>query len=215
MSTAILPSSVSNDLRSTVFLEMFPTLCKAIQRGFRRLHGERREEAIQEAVANAFVAFSRLVDLGRMHFAFPSVLARFAVAQVRDGRRVGGVLNVRDVSSEYAQQRKQHSLQRLDLFNRHAAQWCEVIVEDYQTPIPDQVCFRIDFPEWLSRLRSRDRRVAEALADGDSTGEIARRFGISAARVSQLRRELHASWEKFHAEEHGAAAKMKSRRPIG
>ena len=207
MSTAILPSSVSNDLSSTVFLEMFPTLCKAIQHGFRRLQGERREEAIQEAVANAFVAFSRLVDLGRMQFAFPSSLARFAVAQVRDGRRVGGALNVRDVSSEYAQQRKQHSLQRLDLFNRHTARWCEVIVEDHQTPIPDQVCFRIDFPKWLSRLRSSDRRVDEALADGDSTGEIARHFDISTARVSQLRRELHASWEKFHAEEHGAAAK--------
>jgi len=40
-------------------------------------------------------------------------------------------------------------------------------VEDYQTPVPDQVCFRIDFPEWLSRLPNRDRRVAEALANGE------------------------------------------------
>ena len=198
MSATIAPSHVSTDLRSTVFLEMFPTLCKAIKRGFRRLRGERREEAIQEALANAYVAFSRLVDLGRMQLAFPSALARFAVAQVRDGRRVGGSLNVRDVSSEYAQQRKHLQVQRLDLFNRHTAQWCEVIVEDYQTPVPDQVCFRIDFPDWLSRLSNRDRHVAEALANGDTTGEIANRFAISSGRVSQLRRELHASWEKFH-----------------
>ena len=201
MSTAIAVSPVSNNLRCTIFLEMFPTLCKAIKRGFRYLRGDRREEAIQEALANAFVAFARLVDLGRMQFAFPSALARFAVAQVREGRRVGGSLNIGDVSSEYSQQRKHLQEQRLDLFNRHTAQWCEVIVEDYQTPIPDQVCFRIDFPEWLSRLPNRDRRVAEALANGDSTGEIARRFRISAGRVSQLRRELHASWERFHAED--------------
>ena len=201
MSTCIAPSPVSNDLRSTVFLEMFPTLCKAIKRGFRYLRGDRREEAIQEALANAFVAFSRLVDLGRMQFAFPSALARFAVAQVRDGRRVGGSLNIRDVSSEYSQRRKQLQVQRLDLFNRHNAEWCEVVVEDYRTPIPDQVCFRIDFPEWLSSLSNRDRCVAEALANGDSTGEIARRFRISAGRVSQLRRELHASWDAFHAED--------------
>jgi len=210
MSTVIASSPVSTDLRSSVFLEMFPTLCRAVERGFRYLRGERREEAIQEALANAFVAFSRLVDLGRMQFAFPSALARFAVAQVRDGRRVGGSLNVRDVSSEYAQQRKQLQVQRLDLFNRHSDQWCELVVEDYQTPVPDQVCFRIDFPEWLSRLSRRDRRVAEALANGDTTGEIARRFRISAGRVSQLRRELHTSWERFHAGEQvapiGAAA---------
>ncbi len=211
MSTVIVSSSVSNDVRSNVFLKMFPTLCKAIKRGFRRLRGDQREEAIQEALANAFVAFSRLVDLGRMQFAFPSALARFAVAQVRDGRRVGGSLNVRDVLSEYAQQRKQLQVQRLDLFSRHAAQWCEVVVEDYQTPVPDQVCFRIDFPEWLSRLSIRHRRVAEALAIGDTTGEIARKFAISSGRVSQLRRELHASWELFHAD--ADAKHVKSIRP--
>jgi len=121
MSIAIAQSPVSNDLRSTVFLAMFSTLWKCINRGFRGLRGDRREDAIQEALANAFVAFSRLVDLGRMQFAFPSALARFAVAQARDGRRVGGSLNVRDVSSEYAQRRKQLQVQRLDLFNRHTA----------------------------------------------------------------------------------------------
>lgn len=152
-------------------------------------------------MANAFVAFSRLLDRGRRQFAFPSALARFAVAQVLDGRRVGGSLNGCDVSSEYARRRKQLQVQRLDLFNRYTAQWCEVIVEDYQTPIPDQVCFRIDFPEWLSRLPKRDRRLAEALANGDTTGEIASRFAISAGRVSQLRRELYASWERFHADD--------------
>ena len=203
MSTAIVSSPVSQAACSTAFVEMLPAVCKAIHRGFRYLRGERREEAIQEALANAFVAFTRLVDLGRMQFAFPSALARFAVAQVGDGRRVGGKLNVRDVSSEYAQKRKRRRVEQLDQFNRHSAQWCEVVVEDYQTPIPDQVCFRIDFPEWLSRLPNRDRRVAEALANGDSTGEIATRFRISAGRVSQLRRELHASWERFHAEDAG------------
>ncbi len=200
MSIAITQSPLSNEVSATIFQDMFPALRNYIQHGFRRLRVERREEAMQEALANAFVAFSRMVERGRLQFVFPSVLAQFAIAQVQDGRRVGGSLNVRDVSSEYAQQRKQLRMERLDLFNRHTAEWIEVVVEDYQTPIPDQVCFRIDFPEWLSRLPNRDRRVAEALANGDSPGEIARRFAISAARVSQLRRKLHASWESFHAE---------------
>lgn len=48
MSTAIAPSPVTNDLRTKCFLEMFPTLCKAIRRGFRQLRGERREQTIQD-----------------------------------------------------------------------------------------------------------------------------------------------------------------------
>ena len=35
--------------------------------------------------------------------AYPSVLARCAVAQIKDGRLVGGRMNVKDVSSPYCQ----------------------------------------------------------------------------------------------------------------
>ena len=41
----------------------------------------------------------RPVQSGKVALAYPSVLARFAVAQTRDGRKVGGHLNCKDVSS--------------------------------------------------------------------------------------------------------------------
>jgi len=74
------------------------------------------------------------------------------------------------------------------------------MVEDRQTPVPDQVAFRIDFPAWLAIHPRRDRRIAETLAVGHSTTEAAKRFHVSAGRISQKRRDFHASWQTFHGE---------------
>lgn len=59
--------------------------------------------------------------------------------------------------------------------------------------------FRCDFPEWIQLLSERKRAIAEALAQGDRTGTLAKRFGCSAGRISQIRQELAASWEAFTA----------------
>lgn len=76
----------------------------------------------------------------------------------------------------------------------------EAVVEDHHTPVPDQVAFRCDFPAWLKNLSVRNRRIAQALAVGHSTGEVAKRFGVSAGRISQMRREMHRSWQEFQDE---------------
>jgi hypothetical protein len=41
---------------------------------------------------------------------------------------------------------------------------------------------------------------SKALSLGDSTKDVASRFRLSPARVSQLRRELEASWLGYHGE---------------
>ena len=59
---------------------------------------------------------------------------------------------------------------------------------------------RIDFGQWLHGLPARRRHLAELLAMGERTREAARQFGISPGRVSQIRRELEASWERFQGQ---------------
>ena len=88
------------------FLVMLPLIETHARLVFRRLDPEARDDAVQEVIANAFVAFARLVELQKVDVAYPSALARFAVAQFRDGRRVGNRMNVRDVLSPYAQKRR-------------------------------------------------------------------------------------------------------------
>ena len=183
------------------FAALLPVVLKYVAPAFHKLRPEAKAEAVQEAVANACVAYSRLVERGKESLAFATVLARYAVAQVRAGRQVGGRLNIRDVSSDYAQYRKQFRLERLDRYDPKEGCWQEAVIEDYRTPVADQVSFRIDFPDWLKTLPRRERKIAEALADGHRTTDVAHRFGLSLGRISQLRRQFFTSWRRFHGEE--------------
>lgn len=184
----------------TWFAELLPTILNYVVPAFRRLKPEARSEAVAEAVANSYVAFSRLVRCGREKLVYPTVLAQFAIKQVRAGRKVGTRLNSKDISSGYAQRKKEITIERLDRFDFDAGCWQEAIVEDHRTPVVAQAIFRIDFPAWLNRLSARDRKIAEMLAVGHCTSEVAQRVGISCGRVSQLRRELQNSWRKFQGD---------------
>jgi len=179
------------------FLDLLPAIRRYALIAFRQLRGEARDEAVQETIANAFVAYARLVERRRGHLAFPTVLARFAVAQIHAGRRVGTRLNIGDILSPYARRRQQIVLQRLNHFDRHEAAWREVVVEDRRAGPTETAAMRIDFAAWLGSLPDRRRRIAELLATGESTGETAQQFGVTAGRVSQLRRELKDSWDLF------------------
>lgn len=95
---------------------------------------------------------------------------------------------------------QQRFVERLDAFDTCDGEWREAVVEDTRTPVPEQACFRVDFPAWLERLNERERRIAQALAASYSTSEVAEEHGLSLGRVSQLRRELHQAWERFHGQ---------------
>ena len=71
-----------------LFLAMLPAIVTHARIAFCHLNAEARQDAVQEVVANAFVAFARLAPLGRTDLAYPGPLARYGVAQVRvsDGR---------------------------------------------------------------------------------------------------------------------------------
>ena len=182
------------------FLKMLPAIRRQASLAFRDLDPQRREELIAEVVANSFVAFRRLAQRRRLHVAFPTPLASFAIRQVRAGRRVGGKLNVRDISSRHCQRVKEVCVQRLDRYDSKRHQWREIVVEDRRAG-PDHVAMvRLDFAAWLDSLPMRNRHIAELLAAETPGQEVARRFGISSGRVSQLRRELRDDWYRFQGE---------------
>ncbi len=191
-----------------VFLAMLPQILRIAGSACSQFGGEAREDFVQEVVANSLVAFVALVRRGKMDLAFPSVLSRYAVAQIREGRRVGNRLNVREVLSSYAQRQKGFRVESLDQFDEaeqawtEAEQaWTEAVVED-KTAGPDDIArTRIDFSEWLSSLKRRDRRLAVFLARGESTQAAAKNFKVSNGRVSQLRRELAENWRQFVGDE--------------
>ena len=182
------------------FLMLLPTVRRHARVSFRHLRQEAREETVAEVIGHALHAFVRLWEQGRGDLAYAAPLARYGVSRVRDGRRVGGRRNVRDVMSVICQHRRGVRVERLDGFDELAGQWREIVVEEGKATPADVAAMRIDFASWLDTLPRRDRRVAERLAVGEKTGVVARMFRISAGRVAQLRKELYNRWCAFQGE---------------
>ena len=192
-----------------VFLRLLPAIVTHAEITFRHLGPEAQEEAVQETVCNACRAVARLAELGKLDHAYPSVLAHFAVSQVKEGRKVGCPLNVNDVLSRHCQMKKHVKVERLDRFSDEENGWKQAVVVDTRlSPVPETVAFRLDFADWLGSLPRRDCRVAESLAIGNRTSEVAKQFDVTEGRISQLRKELKAAWEVFvgDAESEEAAA---------
>lgn len=182
------------------FMAMMPAIRTHAKIAFRHLRAEARQEAVEEVICNSCAAFARLVELGKSDCAYPSVLAHYGVAQVRAGRRVGCRLNINDLASDYCQRRKNVTIDRLDTYNVDEDSWQEIVVEDRRAGPAETAATRIDVDVWFRRMRPRDRRIAKALAFGVRTRDVAKRFGISAGRVSQMRQEFYRNWEDFQSE---------------
>ena len=65
------------------FLAMMPRIRQSAYAAFRHLDEEAQEEAIAETIANALVAYVRLYEQRKLDVAYPTVLARYAIAQIR------------------------------------------------------------------------------------------------------------------------------------
>jgi len=65
------------------FLAMMPAIVNSCSRQLQHLDPDAREEAVQEVLANAMVAYVRLVQLKKIDLAYPTSWPATAVAQVR------------------------------------------------------------------------------------------------------------------------------------
>src|SRR5262249_55667420 len=111
---------------------------------------------------------------------------------------VCGRERARDALSPSAQRQHQIKVERLPDFSTLGGNpLAEALVDNRKSPPPEQAAFRLDFPAWLMTRSERDRRLAEELMLGERTLDLSTKFGLSPARVSQLRRDFHQDWERF------------------
>jgi hypothetical protein len=180
---------------------MLPAIRRHACIAFRHLRAEAREEVTQNVVASALSAFVRLVELGKADIAYAMPLARYAVRQYHDGRRMGNRMNIHDISSEYCQHKKNVVVDRLDKYDANEEEWQELVVEDKHAGPAEVAATRMDFSAWLSVLPRRLRKIATFLALGETTTAAAKRFHVSQGRISQVRKELLEAWRRFQGEE--------------
>jgi hypothetical protein len=123
-----------------------------------------------------------------------------AACQYFRGRRVGNRMNGCDGTSNYCQRRKKIMVEQLDHFDEPTSEVEQLVVEDIHSTPPEIAATRVDCRAWLKSLPERTRHVAETLTTGEATSHVARMFGFSASRVSQLRRERYDAWREFQGE---------------
>lgn len=165
---------------------------------FRSLSPGDREEALAEAIASGMISFQRLVERGLDPCRFAGRVAQIAVLRVLTGRLVGSPDNSKDVLSRLARTRRGFKVMALDQgVNESGEPWSDLISEDGKATPADVAAARIDIGEWFGRMPHRRRQIAESLAAGYRTEEVAEQFKLSRARVSQLRREFENSWHEF------------------
>jgi RNA polymerase sigma factor (sigma-70 family) len=182
------------------FMQLVPRIRRYAEMRFRGLSGDAHDDMVQETIARALVDFLRLRERNKESMAYATPLARFAVAHVQHGRRVGNRLNARDVSSEYCQRRQGILRHSLDSDDGCDKTWHEALLESKHSSPAEVATARIDVARWLATLPKRSRKLAECLAVGNTTASTARSFGVSPGRVSQLRRELCEAWYAFQGE---------------
>ena len=172
-----------------------------------------KEDFVAEAVALAWRSFLRLAERGRDATQFASALASLVVRAVRSGRRLAGQQRARDVMSPAAQRRRGFRVEELlpsaaagerphgePSGQRRQDAFEERLRDNTQSPVIAQVVFRLDFRAWLGTLAERNHQVVDDLMAGEGTGDVARKFGLSPGRVSQLRRQFQDDWDAFGGE---------------
>ena len=200
-----------HSLQGTFLSILMPKIESHGQIQFRHIRcADTRQECIGEMLALSWMWCIRLVQRGKDPTQFPSVLASFAARAVRSGRRLCGQLKAKDVLSERAQKQKGFRVENLShssctSFERlhrvrgqqHLDTFEERLRDNRQTPVPEQVAFRCDFPAWLADRSDRDQQIILDMLREESTSALARKYGVSSARISQLRREYHQDWQAF------------------
>jgi hypothetical protein len=170
LSSITAPTHPLSYLR-TRFLAILPKIERHGRYYFRRLRcHHRKEEAVAEMVALAWHWSVRLAQRGKDACAFPTVLAGFAARHVNRGRHLCGMERSTEMLSSFSQQRHGFGVESLPLnIPSSHNPLTEALHDNTQTPVPDQVAFRVDFPNWRRTRTKRDRFRAAGLTGNQAT----------------------------------------------
>jgi hypothetical protein len=183
------------------FLKMMPVFHFQASRAFSDLCPDQHQDCLAEVVGHAWQAYVRLSQKGASGHANAWSLARFAIRAVRSGRRTGNSQNSCDLTSKIYDRRNKADTTRPAITSGNT--WLESVMTDHRARPDELAITRMDFAAWLCQLSPLKRQIAEFLSIGESTRNAADHFGLTPGRISQIRKELEASWSQF---QHGILA---------
>lgn len=172
------------------FEALVPDLTRMAAAQFPNRDPESKAECIQNALALAWHGFVALIGQGRGDE--PGIvqsLLWYATKQTRTGRTIPTGESTRPKDFFAHAKRGRLKLEYVELQAFVSA----------ETPVPDAVAFRLDFPAFLDTLNERQRSVALDLMDGMGTGECAAKHNVTSGAISQTRTRLAVLYADFVA----------------
>ena len=180
------------------YLEMLPLITMIARKAFASYNPEKQEEAIQNAQVWALVNLRYMAENGKFDEAKASPLAWYAVKRHRTGRTVGTASSSTDVMSEYCQILGRSKIKYYqpengvdDIFHS------ESVKRDARCPLDLTTDLKMDYEAWYHNQSPRDQDIIHDLSMGYTTSEVAKKFGVSLANISQKRRKYAESWCHF------------------
>ena len=187
---------VSFDVLYVKMLPHFRFFAKRVM----RLKADNFDDAVQEMTAIAYEMYRSLVRRGKEVYYTP--LMKFAAKRYRAGRRFIGTSTV-DVLAEHTRM-----LGRCEVFSLEDSEntGTRYLARNRRENVADTVQFKIDFyDDWLQQQTPRDQEIIKALSYGHTTGDVAKKYKVSAGLISQYRRRYSDSWDNFIADKRESA----------
>ncbi len=175
--------------------EIYPIIRNTVPRTVRPMGSEDPEELVQDATASAAEMVEAMEKAGKTPL--PHSIAYYSIQRTKSGRRSYGDIRS-DVMSPGFQMDHEGSVCSMqepvcDDDDLTVGDAIEMKREDTAT----KVLRAIDWQEFIDTLDARKRRIVEEMMLGFGTGEIARLFSVSSARIVQLKREIAKDIREF------------------
>ena len=204
MPTLIYPTpSAPAPISFEVLLDKMMPHFKYYARQHTRRKGRRDDydDVIQDLVGIALEMYHALIRKGKEVFYSP--IMKFAIQRYQDGRRFTGS-NRTDILSHQTQILGRCDTCQLSTFDSEEDGGLDErdFMEMVQPDVAEAVSWKIDYETWLAMQTPRDQAIVLDLSYGYTTGEVARKYGVSDGLISQYRRRYAKSWDDFIAEKH-------------
>jgi DNA-directed RNA polymerase specialized sigma24 family protein len=173
--------------------EIMPIVAGTVPRVARPLHGEDREELVQDTLATA----AKMLDDAERGGILPPArsIAYYAIQRTKSGRRSYGGHRLNPLSAGFSKHSSERMLsldaEMLPSADAEGRTLGDFIVSSKDDPATE--CARkLDWRAFLETLDRRHRTVFTKTAVGVPCKEIARTLGVSSACISQMKGALAA-----------------------
>jgi len=171
--------------------EIMPRIASAVPRILKRGGSEDDSELIQDGAVQAVDAIESLETRGQP--LYPASIAFYTLQRLKSGRRANYAGRA-DVLSPAAQLDGHSTLSSMDegiaTDDEGDGLTLHDVLAKHEEDPAQKAARQIDWSEIMAELDDRKLAILRATAEGSKLEDLAKRFGISKPRISQLKTEL-------------------------